>query len=156
MRVLYPGSFDPPTRGHMDIARRAAKLYGEVIVLVIGNPDKRPVLDVRARAELIRACLDGVPGVRVEVGEGLLADAAKRLGAQAILRGLRGEADYQAERPVADGFLDVFGMETVFMQCDPRLSYVSSTMARQLLRLGGAADPLLPAEIAAQVKAAYR
>ena len=156
MRVIYPGSFDPPTRGHIDIARRAAALYGEVVVLVIGNPEKQPVLGVRARAELIRKCLKDVPGARVEVGERLLADAVKRLGAQAILRGLRSEADYLSERPVADGFWDVFGIETVFMQCDPGLGYVSSTMARQLLRLGGAADKLLPEQVIDEIKAAYR
>ncbi len=156
MRVIYPGSFDPPTRGHVDIARRAAALYGDLVVVVMGNPDKGPGLSLERRAALLDKCLAGTPGLRVQVYRGLLADAVKDLGARAILRGLRDQGDYQAERPVADGFLDLFGVETVFMQCRPELGYVSSSMARQLLRLGGPAEGLLPEAIAQEIKSAYR
>ncbi len=156
MRVIYPGSFDPPTRGHVDIARRAAALYGDLVVLVMGNPEKDPALPLEERAKLLAKCLAGTPGLQVRAYRGLLADAARELGAGAILRGLRDGGDYQAERPVADGFLDLFGLETVFMQCRPQLGYVSSSMARQLLKLGGPAEGLLPEAIAQEIKSAYR
>ncbi|MEF9972351.1 MAG: pantetheine-phosphate adenylyltransferase [Clostridia bacterium] len=156
MRVIYPGSFDPPTIGHVAIARRAAALYEEVIVMVIGNPDKHAVLDVWARAALLKKCLGEMPNLRVEIGERLLIDASRNARADAILRGLRSEGDYLAEKSVADAFYKLYGLETVFMQCSPELSFVSSSMVRQLLRLGGDADGLLPSEIEKEVKAAYR
>lgn len=156
MRLIYPGSFDPPTRGHIRIAQRAAVLTQDVVVLVIANPAKHSRLDEESRANLLRRCLSGIKGVRVETGSGLLMEEVKRLNGDAILRGIRGESDYQAEKPVADGFKTLFGIETVFMQCEPELSFISSTMARQLIGLGGPVKQLVPEEICEDVISAYR
>ena len=155
MTALYPGSFDPPTVGHVAIMRRAARLFDRVIVLVIQNPGKNSVLPVEARKALIERALDGMGGVTVAVGSGLLLDELRRLGADTLLRGLRGEQDYLAEKPVADAFLRLYAVETVFLQCEPSLGFVSSGMAREILRLGGSAEGIIPRQIADAVVGAY-
>ncbi len=155
MTVVYPGSFDPPTVGHVAVARRASALFEHVVVLVIANPAKASRLTLPERAALMRRCLQDVPNLTIEWGTGLLIDHVRRLNAGAILRGLRGESDYGAERPVADLLLRQCGAETLFMQCDPEVSYVSSSIARELLQLGGDAHRIVPAEILGDVIAAY-
>ncbi len=155
MTVVYPGSFDPPTVGHIAVARRASALFPSVTVLVIANPNKKSRLTLEERAALIRRCLQDVPNLKVETGTGLLIDHVRRLNAALILRGLRGESDYGAERPVADLLLRQCGAETLFMQCDPEISYVSSSIARELLSLGGDASRIVPAPILKEVIAAY-
>ncbi|MDO4548133.1 MAG: pantetheine-phosphate adenylyltransferase [Clostridia bacterium] len=155
MTILYPGSFDPPTKGHIDIARRAASMYDKVIVMVLMNPSKRSLVNVNDRAKLLRMCFKDVENIEVEIGERLLIDAVRRAGADAILRGLRGEPDYESEKPVAEAFLKMYGVETVFMQSDPALSFVSSTMVREIVRLGGNARGLVCDEIYSMVLNAY-
>lgn len=155
MKVVYPGSFDPPTVGHIAVARRAAALFDGVVVLVIGNPNKVSRLSLDERAALMKRCLRDVPNISVEVGHGLLVDNVAQLGGNAVLRGLRGESDYGAERPVADLFLRQNKVESLFMQCDPEVSYVSSSIARELLMLGGDASKIIPGEILSDVIAAY-
>lgn len=155
MRLIYPGSFDPPTKGHIHIARRAAALCGDLVVLVMRNPGKPLRIESEKRAALLERCLFGVPGIRVEYGNGLLADEVRRLGGQAILRGIRDQGDYAAERRVADTFRSVFGIETLFMQCDAFLSHISSSLVRELLGFGGPVEELVPEEIFDDVWKAY-
>ncbi|MGI6235984.1 MAG: pantetheine-phosphate adenylyltransferase [Candidatus Excrementavichristensenella sp.] len=155
MRLIYPGSFDPPTKGHIHIARRAAALCGDLVVLVMRNPGKPLRLETEQRAALLERCLVGTPGIRVECGSGLLADEVRRLKGQAILRGLRDQGDYAAERRLADAFRAVFDIETLFMQCDASLSHISSSLVRELLGLKGPAQALVPEEIFDDVWKAY-
>ncbi|MBR2572029.1 MAG: pantetheine-phosphate adenylyltransferase [Clostridia bacterium] len=155
MIALYAGSFDPPTVGHVDIIRRAARLFEELIVLAIRNPGKASSVSMETRLAWLRECAGDLANVRFLESEGLLLDAVRAHRADAILRGLRGERDYMAERETAAAYLDLYGVETVFLESDPRLAYASSTMVREIVRLGGDADKLIPPAIRDAVYKAY-
>lgn len=144
MIAIYPGSFDPPTIGHLDIIRRAAALCDELHVCVMMNYEKRYQLSAEERVRLLTECAKRWPNVIVCEKEGLLLDVCSRLGAQTVIRGLRGEGDYAKERPVADAFLKLGGVETVFIQSDPTHAYVSSSLVRELMAFGGDIQTLVP------------
>src|SRR5699024_5307663 len=99
--AVCPGSFDPITLGHLDVVRRARSLFDDVVVAVAQHPGKAPLLPVDVRVELARAALAGMPGVRVAAAPGLLVDFCRDVGAVAVVKGLRGGADYDAEVPMA-------------------------------------------------------
>lgn len=156
MIVLYPGCFDPMTRGHLDIIGRASRLFDQVVVLVMSNPRKRPMISAGERCRMVARLTRGMENVRVEADGGALIDAVRRLGAHAILRGLRDNSDYAEQRAVADAFYRVCGVETLFIQSDPALGYISSSLAREIINLGVPAGQLVPEEILPDVLAAAR
>ena len=135
--AVCPGSFDPITLGHIDIVRRAASLFDEVVVGVARNSSKAALLSVDVRVELARAALADVPGVRVEQVTGLLAEFVRSVGAVAIVKGLRGGADFDAELPMALMNRHLTGLETLFLPGDPRFEHVSSSLVREVARYGG-------------------
>lgn len=147
MIAIYPGSFDPTTVGHMEIIRRAAKLFEMVYVLVLINPQKHPLFRAEERLDMLNACVKSLPNVRVMASEGTLLEAVEELHADVILRGLRSEADYLNEKSVTDAFLKLWGVETLFIQCDPEMGYVSSSLVRELMRFHAPVDKLVPPEI---------
>lgn len=151
--VVYPGSFDPFTLGHLDVVRRAAALFDVVVVGVASNLAKSPLLPLEARAELAGIAVRDVPGVRVEVVPGLLAEFCRLRGADAVVKGLRGGGDYAAELPMALMNRHL-GVETVFITADPVFSHISSSMVKEVARYGGPIDDLVPEAVARRVRAA--
>lgn len=154
--VLYPGSFDPLTLGHLDLIRRTAKIFDKVYVGVLINPYKKSLFSVEERVIMIRRVTADIPQVEVVSFGGLLIDFCHRLGIRHILRGLRDEGDFEAEIKVAQGLriLDP-EVETIFLGTDPRYSYLSSSMVREVASGGGDVTAFLPEGLAPLVAAKY-
>ncbi len=157
-RAIFPGSFDPLTNGHLDIIRRSAPLFDEMIVAVLNNADKRPMFSVEERCEMIREVLPSVETANckliVDSFSGLTADFAKRSGATAIVRGIRAVSDYEYELRMAlmNRRLEP-SIETVFLMAGEEYSYVSSTLMKQVFELGGRVEGLIPELVEARMKA---
>jgi len=155
-----PGSFDPVTHGHLDVVARAAALFDEVVVLVVPNPSKRGVLPPERRAALLEEVLPDALGeaagrVRVElVPGGLLVDACREAGAACVVKGVRGASDVDAEVPQALMNRHLSGLETLLLPADPRWQHVASSLVREIARLGGDVDDLVPPAVARAVRAA--
>ncbi len=146
MRIaVCPGSFDPITHGHLDIVRRAALLFDEVVVLVVTNPDKRCAFTVDERVDMIRASLGDLPNARVDAYEGLLTDYVRRVGAQAIVKGLRAMSDFEYEFQMALANKQLLPeAETIFLMTRLDNLYLSSSMVRQLAQFGGDISKFVP------------
>jgi pantetheine-phosphate adenylyltransferase len=144
-RCVCPGSYDPVTEGHLDVIRRAATLFDEVVVAVLKNPAKRGAFDLATRIELLEQSLGPVPGVRVEgVEGGLLVDFCRSVGAVAIVKGLRGGTDFAYELPMALMNRHLSGVETVFLPGEPSLEHVSSSLVKEVVSYGGDVTGLVP------------
>jgi pantetheine-phosphate adenylyltransferase len=148
-RAIFPGSFDPLTNGHLDIIKRSAPLFDEIIIAVLNNPEKRPMFSVDERCEMIReilpsAKIDGCT-LLVESFSGLTADFACERQAAAIVRGIRAVGDYEYELRMAlmNRRLQP-QIETVFLTAAEEYSFVSSTLMKQVFELGGRVDRLVP------------
>lgn len=148
---MCPGSFDPLTLGHVDVVRRARTLFDEVVVAVAHNARKQPLLSSDERVALAAQALADVEGVRVVGTQGLLVDLVRELGACAVVKGLRGGADVDAEVPMALMNRHLSGVETVFVLGDPALSHVASSLVKDVARHGGRIDDLVPAPVAVAV-----
>lgn len=146
--AIYPGSFDPPTNGHLDLIERGAKLFTELVVAVLRNSEKTALFTADERAEMLRECTRGLPNVRVESFEGLMVDFARGCKAQVVLRGVRAVSDYEYELQMAwmNRQLDS-SLETVFMMPAGRYAYLSSKLVREIGSLGGKLDGLVPAQV---------
>lgn len=142
--AIFPGSFDPVTLGHVDIATRAHGLTGRVVVAVARNSTKQPLLDVDTRVELARDAMAHLDGVEVMPVEGLLVDFCQRFDAPVIVKGLRGGADYDYERPMALMNRSLTGIETLFVTGDPALAHVASSLVRDVARHGGSIEAMVP------------
>ena len=155
--ALYPGSFDPPTRGHEDLIRRAARLADTLVVAVVGNPSKQPVFTVEERVELLRATVGDLPNVRFDSFQGLLADYAGTLGAQLLVRGIRavGDFEYEFQMAMMNRQLQP-GLETVFLAPASGLTYVSASLVREVARLGGDVSPLVHPAVGKALAAKFR
>lgn len=154
--AVLPGSYDPVTLGHLDIAARARALFDEVIVAVAHNSTKTPLLDLDTRVRLAADATAGLSGVRVDVVDGLLVDYCTQVGATAIVKGLRGGADYDYERPMALMNRSLTGIETIFVTGDNALSHIASSLVRDVARHGGDIAPYVPAPVVEAVRAAVR
>ena len=154
--AVYPGSFDPITNGHLDIIARGVRLFDRIIVALLKNEDKSPLLPLKERIEIVRAVVSSYPNVTVESFDGLLVDYARARGAQAIVRGLRALSDFEYEFQMAlmNRRLEP-GVETVFMMPSEAYSYVSSRLVKEVVRLGGDVAGLVPKEVIAHLKARY-
>lgn len=153
-RLLYPGSFDPVTVGHMDIIRRAARLCDELVVAVMHNPEKAGALSVQMREALLRRACEGIPNVRVIVHGGLLIECAAQVGAQAVVRGLRPLGDFEAEYQMATINRRLGGVETLLMTTSEQVAGISSSIVRQIAAFGGRIDGMVPEGLAQEVAAA--
>lgn len=154
--AVFPGSFDPVTLGHVDIATRARALFERVVVAVAHNSSKQPLLPVDARVSLASAALAHLDGVEVKAVDGLLVDFCEAEGAGAIVKGLRGGADYDYERPMALMNRSLTGIETVFVSGDPALQHVASSLVRDVARHGGSITHLVPPGVEPVVLEALR
>jgi pantetheine-phosphate adenylyltransferase len=152
--AVCPGSFDPVTLGHLDVIRRARSMFDEVVVVVAHNAAKHPLLSVEERVALVEGAVKNIPDVRVVAWDGLLADYLKQSGAHAVVKGLRGGADVDAELGMALLNRHLSGVETVFVPGDGALAHVASSLVKDVARHGGAIDDLVPPGVAAAVSAA--
>ncbi|MGQ9735514.1 MAG: pantetheine-phosphate adenylyltransferase [Thermaceae bacterium] len=158
MHVVYPGSFDPFTNGHLDVTRRASRLFSRVTVAVLENPTKRGqyLFSPEERVAIIRESVQDLPNVEVSTFQGLLAEFAKKIGAQAIVKGLRAVSDYEYELQMAHLNRQLVpGLETLFILAATRYSFVSSTMVKEIARYGGDASKLVPPATLRALKAKY-
>jgi pantetheine-phosphate adenylyltransferase len=156
MIAVYPGSFDPPTVGHMDIIRRSAALFEKLYVAVLINPAKQPMFPADTRRMLLARCSRSLPNVEVISDTGLLADLMRRLSANAVVKGLRSEADYAAERSSAAAMQSMFGLETLFLPSSPAIDYVSASLVREMMTFGRKPEGLVPEEILDEIMAVYK
>lgn len=145
--AIFPGTFDPISNGHLDIIRRGAGLFDELIVAVGDNPEKTPLLEQSRRTEIIRQCIAGLPNVRVESFTGLTVDYARKVGAVAMLRGIRNTTDLHFEFQVALTNRVVAGVETVFIMAGTEFAFTSSSLIRQIARMGGDVSALVPPQV---------
>ena len=144
-RAIYPGSFDPPTNGHLDVIERAADCFAEVIVAVVVNPQKRdPMFTLEEREEMLRECVAHRPNVRVEHFRGLLADYAKAQRVDVIVKGLRVVSDFESETATALMNRSLAGVDTLFLMSDAKFSFVSSSLVKEVFFLGGDVAAFVP------------
>lgn len=143
--VIYPGSFDPPTNGHLDLIERASKLFDEIVVAVLRHDTKAPLFSVEERLEMMREAVGGLDNVTTDSFDGLLVDYARERSARLILRGIRAVSDYEYELQMAlmNRKLDPT-LETVFMLPAGRYSFLSSRLVREVSRFGGDISDLVP------------
>ena len=147
--AVYPGSFDPPTLGHLDIVERASRLFDRLTVAVGVNSAKRGLLSVEERCEALRRATAHLPNVAVDSYDGLTVDYVERLGAEAIVRGLRATADFEYEfQSTLVNRMMRPGVETVFFMTSPELGYLSSSIVREVATLGGDYLGMVPAGVA--------
>ena len=143
--AIYPGSFDPPTNGHLDLIQRGSKIFDELVVAILRNPEKDPLFTLAERRSMLKALTARFPNVRVDTFHGLLVDYAVRQNAQAVLRGIRAISDYEYELQMAlmNRRLQP-RLETVFMMPAEQYSYLSSRLVREVFHLRGAVTGLVP------------
>jgi pantetheine-phosphate adenylyltransferase len=156
-RAIYPGSFDPVTNGHLDIIERGCKLFDEIIISILVNPDKEPFFTIEERHEMLAEVLKDISRggckVRVDSFRGLLVNYAVAQQADAIVRGIRAISDYEYELQMAlmNRRLEP-SIETVFMMPAETYSYVSSRLVKEVFQLGGVLDGLVPSLIEKRMK----
>jgi pantetheine-phosphate adenylyltransferase len=150
--AIYPGSFDPITNGHLDVIKRSAKVFDEVIVLVLVNPNKKGLFDIDERVKLIEKVIGSLKNVKVQSYKGLLVNFMREQKARVIIKGLRAISDFEYEFQMAlmNNKLDP-DVETFFMMTRAEYSYVSSSSVRQVAEFGGCIEGLVPDEIINEV-----
>jgi pantetheine-phosphate adenylyltransferase len=155
--AIYPGSFDPPTRGHEDLVRRSLALADRVIVAVAVNVAKQPLFSVEERLDLLRTAVGDDPRVTFESFDGLLADFARRMGAGMVVRGLRAVSDFEYEFQMALMNRQLHpSLETVFLVPALDLTYLSSSLVREVARFGGDVGALVHPAVAAALARRYK
>ena len=143
-RAVCPGSFDPPTMGHLDIVERAAALFDEVVVAVGVNVSKKRLFTPEERIAMLEEVCGGLGNVRVEGFTGLLTDYCREQAAQAVVKGLRAGADFDYELQMAQMNFHLTGVETVFLPTSPQHSFVSSSLVKEVASYGGDVSGLVP------------
>jgi pantetheine-phosphate adenylyltransferase len=153
IKAVYPGSFDPPTNGHLDLIERGSKIFDQLVVAVLGNPEKQPLFSVADRRKMLEAMTADFDNVTVDTFDGLTVEYALRVGASAVLRGIRAISDYEYELQMAlmNRKLQP-GLETVFMMPAEKYSYLSSRLVREIAQLGGSIDCLVPPLVAQKLR----
>jgi len=153
VKAIYPGSFDPPTNGHLDLIERGSKIFDELVVAVLGNPEKDPLFSVPDRRKMLESLTAEFDNVSVDTFDGLTVEYASRVGAHALLRGIRAISDYEYELQMALMNRKLQPrLETVFMMPAERYSYVSSRLVREVAQLGGSIDCLVPPLVAQKLR----
>ena len=146
--ALYPGTFDPPTNGHVDLIQRGVKLFDHLIVAVLNNPGKNPLFSVEERIEMLQESTSTLTNVSVAAFDGLMVDFARQQGASAVLRGIRAISDYEYEFQMALMNRRLAPeIETVFLQPAGRYSFVSSRMLKEVFTFGGDVSGLVPPNV---------
>jgi len=142
-KACYPGSFDPVTNGHLDVVKRAARLFDEVVVAVLENQSKRGLFTVDERVEMLRRATADLEGVKVGSFQGLVVEFCRQVGADVIVKGLRAVSDFDYEMQMAQ-MNKRMGIESAFLAAKPEYTYLSSSLMREVIALGGNIDGLVP------------
>ena len=151
--AVYPGSFDPLTNGHLDIIRRATRMFDRLLVAILENEGKSPLFTLAERKDLISRCTASIPGVEVHSFSGLLVDFAARFDAKAVIRGIRAVSDYEYELQMALMNRELNAtVETIFMLPAVEYTYVSSRLVKEVFRLGGDVARLVPPQVLESLK----
>jgi pantetheine-phosphate adenylyltransferase len=155
--AVYPGSFDPVTKGHLDIINRALEFVDELIIAILINPEKKALFSVKERMEMIRNCIPKNGSVQIDQFDGLLVEYARKKDAQMIIRGLRAvsDFDYEFQMALMNRRLEP-QIETVFLVPAEQYSYVSSRMVKEISQLGGSVRGLVPDEVEKKMQKKFR
>lgn len=154
VKALYPGTFDPPTNGHVDLIQRGSKLFDHLTVAILINPVKNPLFTVAERAEMLREATSDIANVSVATFHGLMVDFAHHEGASAVLRGIRAISDYEYEFQMALMNRRLAPeIETVFLQPAGRFSFLSSRMLKEVFAAGGDVTGLVPPNVLNRLRA---
>jgi pantetheine-phosphate adenylyltransferase len=148
LTALCPGTFDPVTNGHLDIIGRTSATFGGVVVGVLENPAKQPVFRLEERVAMLEEACSEMGNVSVAPFSGLLVEFARAQGATAIVKGLRAVSDYEYEIQMAQMNLRLAAVETLFMPTNPKWSFLSSSLVKEVARFGGAVEGLVPDHVA--------
>jgi len=155
--AVYPGTFDPFTNGHLDIARRAALLFDEVVVAVYAKPQKNIIFSTQERLAMIRQALDDLPNVRVEPFDGLIVTFLQKIGAKIMVRGLRAVSDFEYEFQMAHMNRQLWPeAEVVCLITAKSYSFISATLIREIASLGADLDQLVPPHVAEALRKKFR
>jgi pantetheine-phosphate adenylyltransferase len=151
--ALYPGSFDPVTNGHLDVAIRAAKLFEKVVIGVYDTPEKKLMFTLSERVKLARMAIPDVSNIQVEPYSGLTVDFARKIGAATLVRGLRVSADFEFEFDLAMMTKKLApDLEMVCFMASPQYQFLSSSLLKEVARLGGDIDNWVPEVVAMSIK----
>jgi len=155
--AIYPGTFDPITKGHVDIIERSSRLFDKIIIAVGENSKKKTIFTKEARVELAKKILVNYANVEISFFSGLLVDFAQKNNATVIIRGLRAVSDFEYEFQMADVNRHLnSNIETIFLTPTEQYSYISSSMVREIAELGGDILPFVHEEVAIALKKLYR
>jgi len=147
--ALYPGSFDPFHNGHLEVVERATRLFDEVVVAVLRNPQKsHPLFDLEVRKQMLEDSMVHLPSVRIISMSTLVVDVARDVGASVIVRGLRVVSDFETELQMAQMNRHLSGIETVFIPTTSSHSFIASRLLREVTRFGGDVSPFVPKAVA--------
>ncbi|WP_172369790.1 pantetheine-phosphate adenylyltransferase [Sporosarcina jiandibaonis] len=151
--AVVPGSFDPITNGHLDIIKRAAKVFGQVNVVIMHNSSKNYLFSVDERMNLIRQVTQSIPNVKIETSSGLMIDYAEKVGAVAVVRGLRAVTDFEYEMQITsmNRVLDE-NIETFFIMTNNQYSFLSSSIVKEVAQYGGDISELVPVQVETALK----
>ncbi|NOY54780.1 MAG: pantetheine-phosphate adenylyltransferase [Actinobacteria bacterium] len=152
--ALIPGSFDPPTNGHLDVIRRCLAVFGEVVIAVVANPSKTPLFDAGERVAMLQRLYDG-ERVGVESFDGLLVDFARSRNVDVIVKGLRAVSDFEYELQMAQMNESLSGISTLFLPTNPVYGFLSSSLVKEVARFGGPVEELVPASVNEALKKRY-
>jgi pantetheine-phosphate adenylyltransferase len=152
LTALCPGTFDPVTHGHLDIIGRAARAFDAVVVGVLENPSKQPLFSIGERVAMLEEACSAMPNVKVAGFAGLLVDFARSEGATVIVKGLRAVSDYEYEIQMAQMNLRLGDLETLLMPTNPKWSFLSSSLIKEVARFGGGVDGLVPDDVATRLR----
>ena len=155
MIAVYAGSFSPPTLGHLDIIRRSAAMFDEVVVAVLSQQAKQYLFSPQQRLEMLKEITGEFENVRVIADTGLLVDVVRREGADVIVRGLRNSSDLLFEMQMAEANRQIGNIETIFISCLPEYSMISSTIVRDCAKHGAPIQSMVPEKIIGKIYAAY-
>jgi len=154
--AIYPGSFDPVTNGHIDIAKRGLKLFDHIIVAILHNPDKRSLFTIEERLDMLNGSMSGIDHIEFDTFDGLLVDYAHQRKACAILRGMRAVSDFEYEFQLALMNRKLKRqVETVFLMTGLRWIFTSSSIIKEAARFGGDVSDMVPPKVNARLKAKY-
>ena len=152
MKVLIPGSFDPPTNGHIDVITRCLNVFDEVLVGVIVNPSKDSLFSTEIRSEMLTEIFDKNKNITIKSFEGLLVDFAKENNVNAIVKGLRAMTDFDYEFQMAQMNFNLADFETIFVPASPEYGYVSSSLVKEIHSYGGDVNELVPGNVLKRLK----